>query len=1093
MLIATLGATLTFFGCQKDYTDDINKVREDLTAQLEQLKSDLTTAINSAKEEAQQYADAAAQAAKDYADAVAQEKADEALAAAKEYADNAAEEAAANVRTELLEEIKDQVAQALQDAKNYTDEQIDEVWSGINALDAQIAEISGRVSTLELNYAYLKDDVDALKADMTDALSRIADLEAFKTNAESRLGTLEAFKTSMEEWKGDVDSTLTALNTAITEIKGLISDLQKDIEALNGDIDRIDGILADYGLRLDDIEDDIRDINEHLTGLEGKIGNRISSISLIPETYVDGIPAITVPTITYNAITVNANTEAVTTAPSESTAPIKSATVRYNVSPNHVSVDCIGDARYLFEAASYINTTKAAVADPLFEVVGTTVNERNELVVEISRAHSDVLCRLPDNSANPTGEYDVYTAALQLGMAEAYLAEGETEAYVTSEYSAVYDEYYKIHIRKPGKPTCNHDEKYYTTFDDAKAGEIDRNVVYDGQLDLLSLVSSCVYVEGKAGEEYTAEELAEYGFAFRFELPKTFIQGAEQTNEQSFARFVDAEKTILASQLPDGTQNNKAAVGRTPIVRVELVDTDCNKVVDVQWIKIQWTEEEIPVEDIKLPSIKTFEYVLSCEDFHGELTWAEVNNLILGKLSEVGMSHDTFGNTYKTGTNDADVDGTYNDPDKTDITMTWPATNQELTTTVFAWDVDVDQIGDVMDQLLASADGTIERTVTITISPKDGVKAGKVIFSMTLVIRLPELPDHVGYNSIRWHSSAMAGELARITPVGASDKTNSAPSRVRYAFDLMQLFVPDQYGNLATNIVSPTSDPAWSCRRWDMQFSATQPVMRSYLPASHPADFAGDADKDGYSLVSALTEAAVMIPLEDYAGTTEVANWFQNGKNENLNAFKLRLHNNDVGRALLNYNATAVEDLNTIDIDIWSRINKHNHYKVMTYSVWFVNPLQITAPKIVGYFTDDHNNPSRVNIANAFDNVTDYEGHKMTETSIHGVSLKDYYGVQDPVWGYDQARINIVMKDGNLVVDNSLANTEADRAKMSPLSIINGEITLDGDELVYTRQGAQTINEIFKVYIPVVYTHEWGTETFWAEIEVRPNAATPGN
>ncbi len=984
------------------------------------------------------------------------------------------------MKAELLEEIASQVDQAIEDAKNYTDGELSKVWDELDAMDETIATLSGRIGAVE-------EDINVLEGKVSDNAKAIEELEKFRTEAEQQLRTLNEF---METAKEDISG----LKETAEELQKLIDDLEADVEALQGDITRIDGILADYGLRLDDIEDDIKEINEKLVVINDMIGNRISSISLIPETYVDGIPAITVPTITYKAITVNANTEAVTTASSESTAPIKSATVRYNVSPNHVSVDCIGDARYLFEAASYINTTKAAVADPLFEVVGTTVNERNELVVEISRGHSDVLCPLPDNSANPTGEYDVYTAALQLGIAEAYLAEGETEAYVTSEYSAVYDEYYKIHIRKPGKPTCNHAEKYYTTFDDAKAGTVDVNKVYDGQVDLLSLVSSCVYVEGKAGEEYTAEELAEYGFAFRFELPKTFVQGTEQTNEQAFARFVDAEKTILASQLPDGTQNNKAAVGRTPIVRVELVDTNCNKVVDVQWIKIQWTEEEIPAEPIELGTIKEFDYVLSCEDFEGELTWAEVNNLILGKLSEVGMSHHTFGETYKTGTNDADVKGTYNDVAKTDITMTWPASDHELTTTVFTWDVTVDQIGDVIDELLASADDTIQRTVTITIHPKDGINAGTVTFTLALNIKLPVLPDHVGYNNIRWHSSAMAGELARITPVGASDATNSTSSRVRYAFDLMQLFVPDQYGNLATNIVSPTSDPAWSCRRWDMQFSATQPVMRSYLPASHPADFAGDADKDGYSLVSALTEAANMLPLENYFdNSSEVANWFQNGKDENLNAFKLRLNNNEVGRALLNYNATAVEDLNTIDIDIWSRINKHNHYKVMTYSIWFVNPLQITAPQIVGYFTDDHNNPSRVNIANAFDNVTDYEGHKMTETSIHSVTLKDYYGVQDPVWGYDQARINIVMKDGNLVVDNSLANTEADRAKMSPLSIINGEITLDGDELVYTRQGAQTINEIFKVYIPVVYTHEWGTETFWAEIEVRPNAATPGN
>ena len=101
----------------------------------------------------------------------------------------------------------------------------------------------------------------------------------------------------------------------------------------------------------------------------------------------------------------------------------------------------------------------------------------------------------------------------------------------------------------------------------------------DKSRDLLRYVVGC---DG-SGKMYSVEALERYGLKFQFEVPSrngawgdAYIAKKNGTNQQEFValrdgRFVDA---IVPSV--DGTNNNRTAIGKSPIIRVKLVDTKNN-------------------------------------------------------------------------------------------------------------------------------------------------------------------------------------------------------------------------------------------------------------------------------------------------------------------------------------------------------------------------------------------------------------------------------------------------------------------------------------------------------------------------------------
>lgn len=1183
MLIASLGATLTFFGCQKDYTQDINKVREDLTAQLEQLESDLTGAINSVKEEAQQYADAAEQAAKDYADAVADAKAAEALAAAQEYADNAAAKAAADVKAELLTEIQSQVADALKKAKEYTDEQIDEVWTEVDALEADIAALTGRVSTLENDFDALREDVNELQKNMSDAQLRIAALEEFKTSAESRLKALEEFQATVEPWMEKVDTELANLKAAdealqdsidnfrkeyaekiaqidstLTELRGLIEQLQEDVEALEGDVERIDDVLSKYGARLDAIEEDIREINEALVDLAAKIGDRLTSISLIPETYVDGIPAISVPAIVYQtSLSIDDETEEMVYSDIYeiwSTAR-DYAYVRYHLSPAHVTVDGLKSAEYLIEKAQ--NVTKAYVDNDILSIDfdNLEVNDRNELVVPVKKVNSSSLYFETGESLNEFN-YLFYSAALQLGIADELLLEGEKEANVVSEYSMVIEEPHIIHIaplRDDSREIHGYEcETFYYSYEEAQESEPAAFVNFDSELDLYTMVTSCIhninsnlanpgdmplswlvnYLEDE-GTEAAIDELRELGFEFRFIIPTVpFEIGDEKTDQQAFIKFKDGSDAVVVSTVPGEYINNEAAVGRTPVIRVELIDTNNdNEIVDVQWFKIRWVKQTIPAID--LGNVADFDYVLGCTDFSGSLNWKQINQYVLARLgvedgNVTGISHKEFVDYYMQEGNENITWEAVNDEfeeTENDITFNWDVLPDENpTTSVLTWNMTVEQIGEVIDEILEN--GSVQKQIKVTINPKAGEEdyAGAVTFTLTLNITFEDRPAILGYNEYFWNTP---GQLAQVQPIGFNDATNEQPGVsdfVRYNYNVLDLFnklekydAPEtwmwNWGNGGKNVtnfmynIDPTAEQVaayaekgydlvrhWACRMWDIQFSADQ--VLDYAPK-----FANGLKYDpenggelGYSLIrdGELDYSSKIVPNE------MGLNWYSFIEQDlsDINFTLADDMNGDFEGAVALLNPANVTDENRKDVavDIWVRINQFNYYKVSTFNVWFVEPVTLPEPTINGKLEDINMNPTSVTVANPFGTTSglkDFQGEL-----INSNEKLAYYGIYGPNWdtrGSEYILVDITemtTEDGytNITVNPNLnPNNPEDIAKMRTAAECKFDVKWDGNKLTVTNQTGHQLTQTCHLWVKASYGHAYGNFELWVPVEYVPN------
>ena len=1095
MLIATLGATLTFFGCQKDYTDDINKVREDLTALLEQQKTELTDAINSAKEEAQK------------------------------YADDAAAKAVADVKAELLEEITSQVDQAIEDAKKYTDGELSKVWDELDAMDETIATLSGRIDAVE-------SDINVLEGKVSDNAKAIEELEKFRTEAEQQLRTLNEF---METAKEDISG----LKETAEELQKLIDDLEADVEALQGDITRIDGVLDEYRKELDEIKEDIKEINEKLNVLEGKIGDRLTSISLIPEVYVDGVPAFELPTIIYTPLSVGKDeTVAPNRAFEDQAVPRKDAIVRYHLSPAHVTEEGIASAEYLIESAKMV--TKAALDNDIIDIRGYEVNSDNELEVTVRRLNGESFYA---QDVNDSQNYEFYTAALSLGIADELLMEGETEANVVSEYSAIYEAPYEIHIaplkdqsREIVEYTCAKFDTVYTEAM-AKTNNVAAMVDFDNELDLLTMVTSCAHELGikTGGVEVDKEEMADLGLGFRFAIPtEPYEVGAEKTDQQAFIRFKEGSETVVVSTVPGDYLDNEASVGRTPIVRVELIDlNNGEKIVDVQYIKIRWVKQAIPATDLgELPV--DFTYILGCTGFEGSLNWKEINQYVLARLGRndagevTGISHKEFEDYYHQADDEniiwEAVDNAFEETDA-DITFNWDINpNTNPTTSVLTWKMTVDQVGNVIDQIIKN--GSVQKQIKVTINPTAGQEdyAGAITFTLTLNIIVKDLPTIYGYAEQFWSET---GKLAQIQPIGFSDKSNTQPGVldfVRYNYNILDLFhylpaydAPEDfwYGNAGKGVtnfmynIDPTDEQIaayaaegydlvdhWACRMWDIQFSADQEIGYAPLFAAGQKYDPNNDGKLGYSLVrkGQLDYSSQIVPNE------MGLNWYSFiGQDISEINFTLADDNNgdfEGAVGLLNPSSVTDDARKDVAVDVWTRINAHNYYKATTFDVWYVEPVTLPLPTITGKLEDINMNPSTVTVQSEFNsnsNLKDFQGQ-----AINSDDKLAYYGIYGPVWdktGADKILVDIteiVTEDGytNITVNPDLnPNNPEDIAKMRTASECNFMVEWDGNKLTVTNQTGHELTKTCHLWVKAEYGHAYGHFVVWIPVEYVPNTS----
>lgn len=1088
LLIASFGAALTFYGCNKDYGQDIEDVRKDLTAALEEQKSTLTAAINAALEDAKKYAAEADQAIKESAEA---------------YADAAAKQAASEVKAELLTEIQNQVADALADAKKYTDDEISKLKS----------ELSGKIDGIDA-------EINTIKSTLTEQEGRIAELEKFRTETESRLKTLEAFQEKIEGL--NLEEEIAKLNQVIADLQTLRNDFEEAVKGIEEDIDAINTTLDQYKGRLDSIDAAIEDINANLLAIENMIKNRITSISLIPEMYIGGVESINIPALFYTPLAVSDN-EAVASLDVVNALPWHTAAaIRYHVSPSNVTADCIAEAQYLTENAAFVKSMEVKSAgNAIMNVVAKEVNKDNELVISAKRVNQEnVIPYLTSDFAN-FEQAKWPTVALSLAIASDYLVDG-TEANVVSEYSAYTETAGTIHITPVASPcepaACNSFYKAYKTllvdgetlYAGACEGENVIPVVYDATLNLRDLVASHAKL---ANENFGTiiediEVLRSMGLDYRFAIPTEPNLAADGTDQQAFIRFADESNEVVASLVPGGYENNPASIGRTPVVRVELYDVNTNQVVDVQWIKIKWVRESIPAQDFGL--IKSFEQILDCSSlFEFRIDWKTINEKILAAGLE--MSHEQFVDLYGTAKVSVDAENTTINPATYArayfVKNTSPVQPQ---TSVYRITVDYRGLAGIIDEILK--DGKASRTVTVRVVPSTvgDTQVGEIKFSVNIDWTLPAelLPSINGYKLT--NSWTVAEQLAMVEPIGFSDKTNTNPGVdqfVRYNFNMKGLFNLDTKGGFVANLVPEQDGLDFSCRTWDMQFSSETEGYSENTNLFRPTFFtnpailyAKDTYRTGYELINKSNRKMAA----KFTYPSNVENWYNNDEKVSSIYFSVAKYaDNDQVTKLLN--PVNVEDNARVKlpVNVWSMLTPAftNVYKVKTFDMWVVSPVNMPEIKYSALKLVDVNmNVSKVDLPKGFSilngDVKDFQGN-LIDTD----AKKAYYGVKEPVWTVTNTDIltDIVIDENNNITvnpdlnPNDYASVAEAKKNMRNLSKAGFDAKLDGLTLTVTNKQGAPLTQTVTFWIPVSYEHAYQKFFVYLPVTYTPNSVTPGN
>ncbi|MBO5380852.1 MAG: hypothetical protein J6A40_03940 [Bacteroides sp.] len=547
--------------------------------------------------------------------------------------------------------------------------------------DDDINAIEGRLDSLEeltSSITQMKSDIAAAKSEAQNALSQaqkgITDAQAALKKAEDALKEAEASADAaeVEALKAEIAS----LKNKISELEGTISDSEgklKDLTALEEKIEQVESALAGKADKseLTSIANEIAKLKEEV---KAAVGTELSSLTFIPTAYVDGVEAIVFGSFEYNALTMtklNSKDENYTKA---NTATVVNPAVyaEYHVSPSTITLDQLKD-KLSFDVlanSDYYSTRAAASKD--FAVTPTFESFKNGILkVKVNI------------TGIPATEEKISVIALQVKR--------EDGKVITSDYATVYKQ--DMDDLAIADPTNKVDDEHYRTlinaenvgYNTTKAWEntadesIDTTFVYDQSLDLKAITAAHALGANKC----SAADLEKLGFAFNFEVVKNYKIGNPETPQEEFAKIEDGK---LYAKVYDANNGLRAAIGRTPIIRATIVDTNNkNAIVKVAYIKVMIVDtDEAPVEASIELAVPAFKY--NCVDATQSVPVKEINVKI---YNELGLSFEQFCAKYPNF--EDEIDGEKGSVGKVERTSNYTEGETELTDIV-KWTVTADEM-----------------------------------------------------------------------------------------------------------------------------------------------------------------------------------------------------------------------------------------------------------------------------------------------------------------------------------------------------------------------------------------------------------------
>lgn len=728
----------------------------DLQTQLITLKAaaDAAQATADAAKTAAAEAKTAADAAKAAGD---QAKADAAtaLAAAK-----AAEAAAAQAKADAIEEATKQVEALRNSMQAAIDKKLD-----VTAFEEASKLLGARIDGIEAGLSNLKngavkenteaiksaqDAIEALQSADEDFATTLKELDEYvkitleakiDVNADDIKAAQDDIKAAQEDldalWKkisggeGSLEDLISKNATAISDLKDAIED---ELDVIKGDIKNIQADIKK-------INGQITAINQNLAGLHTLVVSRLTSISLAPDLFVDGIEAVRFTSLQYSPMDVKDENASIPAKSYQfSTAAL--ATASYHFNPASFKLEN-ADYGYIDRTAEVVETTRAIAASKLVEIVGKPEANPVTGTVEFQ------LLRLNSHTTQP--ELDrTNLIALQATLKGDAIDQGEKNAVITSPYVAVYDNILAAEdVRIADKGTLfegGNAAHYATTFDACTKEDPRYETPYDQVFDLKELVATCLNNENVSTghDEFPIEK---FKLSYRFAVATTDFnleEGKTETNQQKWIKCNDTEKGLFQAE-----GFNPEAFGRTPILKVELVD-EAGNVVRRGFVKIRFTAEKQP--DFTVGN-KAEELVFKCADTEAEYTITEeyIRENVYRKITDgtnIGMSHETFWNTYDVSTAVASVKK--NGKLVTDVDfpkIVAGATNVGTATKKVVWSFKHGQLG-----AIGAAGSQFVANITVKNKLQSSKYPDAITFEFTVNVKLPKFSLETVKNEQYWQT-----------------------------------------------------------------------------------------------------------------------------------------------------------------------------------------------------------------------------------------------------------------------------------------------------------------------------------------------------
>ena len=534
-------------------------------------------------------------------------------------------------------------------------------YAEVGALESKIAALEKMDSTLQAD----KFDTEKFGTYFAGELKDVIGAYAEKGVLEAKLEALDGKDEDLQDQINKLDAKVEQYNTALNE---RITELDEKVEQYNTALNaRIDAVL-------------------------GIIAGRLSSIAFIPQYYVDGVPAILFETIAYDPMdggkagedkapayhacsTSVGNHQVLNTsyyANLYSSFTSAVATAKYRLNPRSIDfASYVGGFSFVGEKADYVHTRAVAPAAPV-SIFGTPTCDP-----ETGYASFTVV---KNEKINTDKNYDknLDVIALKAVLPETVLTDKEIAEKAPVE---VYSEY--VHVNEVaitardvrigddaklqkkdiakgyayagGEATLDNNHEYKIKVSDAQAQAPVYKMPYNKPFDLSKLVNTCVNVVvddhcGSTSINHQVLDLNKYGLHYRYSVAKTEykLDGDQtQTDQQTIIKNVNDEEystdglfEVITRESNPGVGYNQEAIGRTPIVRIDLMHGE--EIVTHAFVKLLITVVKSDV-DFDVEAEETTKELICDLKVNSVIGVEILREAVYGRLN---INHVEFWNNY---------------------------------------------------------------------------------------------------------------------------------------------------------------------------------------------------------------------------------------------------------------------------------------------------------------------------------------------------------------------------------------------------------------------------------------------------------------